>query len=376
MIDEELIKHYYQKKDWLFIVEIASIFLFLLIMAYSFSWTLSSFVQSLTENSITAITLYLFLFYLFYIVFIFPLRCYEDFYLARKINLLESSLKEWLKQFVKFEALRFCLLLIIVQAIYFFLETSYKLWWCGVALTWIFFRIFLIYIIPQYLVSLIYKIIPLNDEDLKKRLMNLANKTRLKISNVYVINFGRSPKKAKVFFQGLHPSYRLILSDTLLDYAKEETEFILARELARQRFAHARKLLVLESVLVFLGFYVVHLVLKQLALRYALKPISGVASFPFLSILLLILIVLIKPILNAYSRGFEKKADEFALKLTRLPEALVSLLIRSGKQDFKDPRPNWFIETLLYSQPPIAKRMLLAEDYAQTLSHYKDKRKT
>ena len=63
------------------------------------------------------------------------------------------------------------------------------------------------------------------------------------------------------------------------------------------------------------------------------------------------------PVLKAWSRRNERRADEFALALTRLPAAFVSAMRRLSAQNLAEERPSrpalWFFHT----HPPIDERI-------------------
>jgi STE24 endopeptidase len=62
-------------------------------------------------------------------------------------------------------------------------------------------------------------------------------------------------------------------------------------------------------------------------------------------------------VLKAWSRRNERRADEFALALTRLPAAFVSAMRRLSAQNLAEERPSrpalWFFHT----HPPIDERI-------------------
>jgi STE24 endopeptidase len=73
---------------------------------------------------------------------------------------------------------------------------------------------------------------------------------------------------------------------------------------------------------------------------------------------------LLLPAGNAVSRRAERRADRFALDLTRMPEAFVTAMRRLGAQNLSEDRPSRLVEVLFHSHPPLPKRIAAAERWA------------
>ena len=63
------------------------------------------------------------------------------------------------------------------------------------------------------------------------------------------------------------------------------------------------------------------------------------------------------PLSNAFSRWREREADDYALRITRKPEAFVSVMVRLANQNLGDVDPEPWVELLLHSHPPLGKRI-------------------
>jgi STE24 endopeptidase len=66
------------------------------------------------------------------------------------------------------------------------------------------------------------------------------------------------------------------------------------------------------------------------------------------------------PVVNGLSRAHERRADRFALDLTRNPEAFVSAMRRLGAQHLADEHPSPLVEALFHSHPPLPERIAAA----------------
>ena len=63
------------------------------------------------------------------------------------------------------------------------------------------------------------------------------------------------------------------------------------------------------------------------------------------------------PAAHAMSRAFERKADRFALRLTRNPGAFISAMRRLGAQNLAEDNPSKLVQWLFYSHPPVRDRI-------------------
>lgn len=366
MQDEVKARLYQQRKNALFLLNLGSTLLFLFIMAYSFSLPLRTMINRLSGNSVIVITLYFFFFYLFYFVFTFGLKYYEGFVLERKFGLSRQNFKSWFRQLIKKETPIFCVLLVVVQVVYFFLETSVQQWWLSMAIICILINGLGGDTFRRYIAMLFFRYTPVQDPDLCQRLIDLARKADVKIANVYVIH--QPHNKADVALAGMGSMYKLMLTDEVITYSKEEIEVIFAQEIASCRYKQLWKLLAIQIVGWLGGFYAINILFEPASKIFGFNLLFDVATLPVILGLFFVFFVLFSIIQNCFRKYMEKKTDWFALQLTKAPDAFVSLLIRLREQRFKTPDPHYFIELLLNRQSYFSERLNMAQDYAQSLS--------
>jgi STE24 endopeptidase len=91
---------------------------------------------------------------------------------------------------------------------------------------------------------------------------------------------------------------------------------------------------------------------------------ADVAGLPLFLLVLFVLNLVGLPIQNAVSRHFERQADWTSLELTGNPAAFIRAevdLARSNLADLNPPRP---VVWLLYTHPPVAERIRMADAFA------------
>jgi STE24 endopeptidase len=70
------------------------------------------------------------------------------------------------------------------------------------------------------------------------------------------------------------------------------------------------------------------------------------------------------PIANALSRAHERRADQYALRMTRNAPAFVSAMKRLAAQNLAEERPSRAVEIFFHSHPPIRARIAAANAWA------------
>ena len=71
------------------------------------------------------------------------------------------------------------------------------------------------------------------------------------------------------------------------------------------------------------------------------------------------------PLANAFSRAHERRADRYALDMTKNAGAFVSAMKRLAAQNLAEERPSRLVELLFYSHPPTAARIDAAQAWAK-----------
>jgi STE24 endopeptidase len=91
--------------------------------------------------------------------------------------------------------------------------------------------------------------------------------------------------------------------------------------------------------------------------------VADVAGLPLLLLAAGAVSLAMVPAAHAMSRGFERKADRFALSLTRNPGAFISAMRRLGAQNLAEENPSRIVQWLFHSHPPVRERIAAAEAF-------------
>jgi len=94
-----------------------------------------------------------------------------------------------------------------------------------------------------------------------------------------------------------------------------------------------------------------------------LRSPSDVAGLPLLLLAGGAVSVAATPAMNALSRWNERRADRFALALTKRPAAFISAMKRLATQNLADERPSRAVLWLFHTHPPIEQRIEAAKRF-------------
>jgi STE24 endopeptidase len=214
---------------------------------------------------------------------------------------------------------------------------------------------------PVLVLPLFYEVKPLGRESLAARLAALADRAGAPILGTFEWRLSDRTKKANAALAGLGRTRRILLSDTLLaDYSDDEIEVILAHELAHHVHHDIWRAIVFEALLIAFGFYASDLVLSAWSQSFGAAGKSDVAALPLLVLAMGAVSLLLMPLRNALSRAHERRADRFALRITRNVDAFVSAMKRLAAQNLAEEQPSPIVEALFHSHPSISSRIAAA----------------
>ncbi len=296
-----------------------------------------------------------------------PLDYYQGFVLPQRYGLSTQQPSGWVADQLKELALSAVLGLPLALLLYWLLRTFPDTWWLLMAVLLMLITIVLGQLAPVLLMPLFNKFTPLQDEDLRGRLMTMAAQAGSPVRGVYVMDLSRRTTAANAMFTGIGPTRRVILGDTLLrDYTPDEIETVLAHELAHQVHGDLWRGIALQAVLMVVGLWLAALALGAAVRAFGFHGIADPAAFPLLVGVLSAFGLVLLPLTNAFTRRMERAADDYALRLTRKPRAFQSVMAKLAGQNLSDATPPAWVRFLFYSHPPVSERIAAAERYIES----------
>src|ERR1700728_1805510 len=292
---------------------------------------------------------------------------YYGFRVERRFKLSNQRFGSWAWDELKGFLVGLVLGGIVVELLYFTIRQWPQHWWL---LAWALFMglfILLAQLAPVVLFPIFYKFEPLENEDLRRRLVVLSEHAGTRVRGVYRWKLSEKSKKANAALTGLGSTRRIILADTLLDnYTPEEIEAVLAHELGHHVHKHILKSILVQAGITLFGFWVANFVLHFAVDRHMFEELSDFANLPLLAITATVISLLLMPALNAYSRFNERQADRYAFESIANVEPFISSMNKLARQNLAERTPSKWVELLFHSHPAISRRVAAAEEWNRT----------
>ncbi len=288
-----------------------------------------------------------------------PFDIYSTFVLEERYGFNRTTLREFVKDKIKGWALGIVIAGPILAAVLWFFQN-----WEGVA--WLFawgvvtlFMLLLHYLAPSVLLPLFNKFTPLEDGELRQRIVEYARGAGFALTGIYVMDGSRRSTKANAFFTGFGKRKRIALFDTLIQrHTPDEIVAVLAHEVGHFKKKHVLLLMALTIVKVGVLLYLVGLLLEAESLfaAFHVRPSTYIGLLLF-GLLFTPLSVLLSLPMNWLSRTFEFQADTFAVRTTSKGEDLITALKRLVTHSLGNVTPHPLDVALRYSHPPILERI-------------------
>jgi STE24 endopeptidase len=293
-----------------------------------------------------------------------PLAFHHSFILEHRYGLSSEPLASWFGDHLKSVAIGLFVATAGAAIVYFTLREWPAWWWLISAVIFMGAVAVLAKIAPLVLLPLFYTLTPLDRASLRLRLEALSKKAGVPVLGVYEWSLGEKTRRANAALVGTGRTRRILVSDTLLaEYSDDEIEVILAHEIAHHVHGDILKGLAIEAVLLVAAFGAAAVALQWMWLDVRLQSPADVAGLPLLLLAGGSVMVAATPLLNALSRLNERRADGYALRLTRQSAAFVSAMRRLAAQNLAEERPSRLTLWLFHSHPPIEERIAAARDH-------------
>ncbi len=367
-VDSPEARRYNRTRRWLEISEFVVGFAFLVFLLITgWSGTLRDFAYRLGFQNYS---LSLFLYVLLLLVISKVLGIGLDYYgfrLERRFKLSNQSLRAWIWDEVKGFLVALVLGAIVVELLYFTIRQWSQHWWM---LAWALFMVLFVIlaqIAPVVLLPIFYKFEPLDNEDLRRRLVVLSERAGTRVRGVYRWKLSEKSKKANAALTGLGTTRRIILADTLLDnYAPEEIEAVLAHELGHHVHRHILKSILVQAAITLFGFWAANWTLHYAVDQHMFEELSDFANLPLLVLVSTVLSFVLMPALNAYSRFNERQADKYTFESIAGVEPFISSMNKLAEQNLAERTPSKWVEWFFHSHPSISRRVAAAEAWGRT----------
>lgn len=248
----------------------------------------------------------------------------------------------------------------LIALILYFLEYLGSFAWLyawGLVVT---FSFIIQFLAPTLIMPLFNKFTPIEEGELKNRIITYCKKVKFSVSNIYKIDGSKRSSKSNAFFTGFGKTKRIALYDTLLDnHTNDEILTILSHEIGHHKKKHVLtgtliSIIHTGVVLYLMSFFIFD---ARLYLTFGMESQAIYAGLIFFSLLFSPLEVILGILMKILSRKNEFEADNYAVSTTNLFNEFISALKKLSKSNLSNLTPHKLNVFLNYSHPPVLERI-------------------
>lgn len=311
-------------------------------------------MTNLTEHLLSSQVLFVLSFMIISSIINLPFDIYKTFQIEQKFGFNKITPRLFIQDQIKSIVLTLAIGTPILYLIAWIMTNLTQNWWLYVWGVVVGFNLLALLIYPTIIAPLFNKFSPLEDLELKEKIMLLLNKCGFKSQGVFVMDGSKRSSHGNAYFTGLGNSKRIVFFDTLLKQLNhDEVIAVLAHELGHFKHKHILKQMFASFGLMLLTLYVFSLLINFNDF-YAALNVQTINSLTGLLLLFLVTGVItlpLAPVFSFMSRKNEYEADNFA-KLNSNKDDLISGLVNMYRDNASTLTPDSLYVKFYYSHPP------------------------
>ena len=289
-----------------------------------------------------------------------PFSIYSTFKIEAQFGFNRTTAATFVTDIVKSILLTIVLGAPILAAILWFFEYTGSYAWLLCWFGTVAFGFIVQFLAPVLIMPLFNKFTPLEDGELKEKIMTYARVQNFKLSGIFTMDGSKRSTKLNAFFTGFGKFRKIVFFDTLLEKIdNDEIVSVLAHEMGHFKRHHIWKMMAISVLQTGLVFYLLSLFINNPGLFQAFKMenLSIYASLIFFAFLYSPISTLLSILFNIMLRAHEYQADNFAAQTTGKPEILVRALKKLSLANLSNLTPHPAMVFLSYSHPPVLERI-------------------
>lgn len=230
--------------------------------------------------------------------------------------------------------------------------------YCWIATT--LFTLIMQFIAPTWIMPLFNKFTPLEEGELRSKIMNYAESVDYPLQNLFVMDGSKRSSKSNAFFTGFGKNKRIALFDTLIEnHTTNELVAVLAHEIGHYKKKHIMQSMVIGILHMGVTFYLLSIFLSHQGLfdAFYMESMSVYAGLIFFGMLFSPIEMVLSIFMQIFSRKNEFEADRYAVETTGQPDDMVNVLKKLTADNLGNLTPHPLYVFLNYSHPPTLERI-------------------
>lgn len=289
-----------------------------------------------------------------------PFDYYHSFVIEDRYGFNTKTIKIWISDLIKSLLVIIVLGGFLLSTLLLMLKYAGMNWWVWAWVVFLCFQLLMTVLYPTVIAPLFNKFTPLEENNLKADIEQLAKKEGIEIEGIYQMDATRRTRHTNAYFSGLGKAKRIVLFDSLIQsHSQEEVLSILAHEIGHLKKNHIKKQLVISSIVSLFLFYVA----SELITSHVMYESFGFSNTPYYVGLFLVGILwgpvsfFLSPLGMAISRKFEREADLYSIMITKRAKPLSMALKKMAKKNLSNLKPHPLYVFFNYSHPPLLERI-------------------
>jgi len=296
-----------------------------------------------------------------------PLDYYSGFIFQHQYGLSNQTPAAWLRDYAVNGGVSALMGLPVAALMYALLRWQPKNWWAWVTVVSVPLSIFFMLIEPVFVAPLFNKYTPLQDQVLRREILTMAHGQGIPTNDIYQVDASRQSNEVNAYVNGLGPTQRIVLYDTLIkDFTHEEIKHVMAHEIGHYVLKHIPLGIALSVVGTFLStlalYWVGGGILRRWGGALGFSSLGHPASYPLLLALGLALSLVVMPFGNAVSRRMEWQADEFAARIDHNNQAGIAVYYKLARLNISDMNPPRWAQIMFGTHPTIRERIAYLQE--------------
>ncbi|RLL82566.1 Ste24 endopeptidase [Mesotoga sp. H07pep.5.4] len=286
-----------------------------------------------------------------------PFSIYSTFILENRYGFNRTTPKTFVSDKIKGVLLAAAIGLPLVYLALLAID-SFKYWWVYLLVGVVGFEILTQLVFPTVILPLFYKLKPLEDENLAKRIREIADRAGFEVKSILVMDASRKTGHTNAFFTGIGRAKRIVLYDSLLEkHSSEEIEAIFAHEAGHFKRKHIFKGMLISNAVAVFAVVLLRMIVESdtvagifgISEKYAILLYAGI----FLSSIFTVL----DWIDSFISRKWEFEADSYSAQIIGDPQPMIRALKNLSVSNLFNLSPHPSYAALYYSHPPSWERI-------------------
>lgn len=237
-------------------------------------------------------------------------------------------------------------------------------WWLPAGVAFAGLRFAAAHLVPVWFFRLLHDLRPLERHELRRRLDMLVGRVGAARLSAYAWQSAEAAREPRAVLAGLGATRAIFISQAMLDdYTDEEIEVVAAHELAHHVHGDLWKGLAAEAIVTMAGLWVAAASLAASGPVLGLAGPADVAGLPIVVLSAGAVSVALRPLVRAFARAAERRADRVALDLTGNPQAFISVVRRLASRHMTEDAPSRTVAWLWHEHPPAADRIAFARAF-------------